>query len=125
MTPPIICRGVRGATTVEHDTAEEILSATEELLSAMIAANGIDPEYVASVTFTTSPDLTAEYPAIAARNLGWADTALLCGHEMAVPHGLQKCIRILCHWNTAKSLKEIKHIYLRDAVSLRPDIKRV
>jgi len=125
MTQPIICRGVRGATTVEHNTAAEILAATEELLAKMIAVNGIQPEYVASVTFTTSPDLNAEYPAIAARNLGWADSALLCGHEMNVPHGLQKCIRILCLWNTPKSIKEIQHIYLKDAVILRPDIKRV
>ena len=125
MTQPIICRGVRGATTVKHNTAQEILAATEELLAEMVAANGIQPEYVASVTFTTSPDLNVEYPALAARNFGWADNALLCGHEMNVPHGLKKCIRILCHWNTNKSLREIKHIYLKDAVILRPDIKRV
>ncbi len=119
----IVCRGVRGATTVEHNSAAEILQATEELLARMIAANGIDPEDVASVIFTTTPDLNAEYPALAARKLGWMDSALLCGHEMAVPHGLPKCIRILCHWNTTKSLKEIKHIYLKDAATLRPDRK--
>lgn len=117
----IMCRGVRGATTVENDTAAEIIQATEELLSMMIAANEMNPEDVASIIFTTTPDLNAEYPALAARNLGWMDSALLCGHEMNVPQGLPKCVRVLVHWNTAKSLKEIKHIYLKDALSLRPD----
>lgn len=116
-----MCRGVRGATTVENDTAAEIIQATEELLSMMIAANEMNPEDVASIIFTTTPDLNAEYPALAARNLGWMDSALLCGHEMNVPQGLPKCVRVLVHWNTAKSLKEIKHIYLKDALSLRPD----
>jgi len=116
-----MCRGVRGATTVEHNTAAEILQATEELLTIMIDANGIEPEDVASVFFTTTPDLNAEYPALAARKVGWTDSALLCGHEMSVPRGLPMCIRILCHWNTPKSLREIKHIYIKNAVNLRPD----
>jgi len=116
-----MCRGVRGATTVENNTAAEILYATEDLLRRMIAANGIEPEDVASVFFTTTPDLNAEYPALAARKLGWTDSALLCGHEMNVPHGLPKCIRILCHWNTTKTAAEIQHIYIKGAASLRPD----
>jgi len=97
------------------------LAATEELLELMIAANGLQADDVASVIFTTTPDLVSEYPALAARKLGWLDTALLCGHEMKVPHGLQKCIRILVYWNTAKSIKEIQHIYIKEAVTLRPD----
>ena len=117
----VVCRGVRGATTVENDAREEILAATEELLQLMIEANHIQADDVASVIFTTTPDLASEYPALAARRLGWLDTALLCGHEMRVPHGLQKCIRILIHWNTAKGVKEIQHIYIREAVKLRPD----
>ncbi len=118
---PLMCRGVRGATTVENNTAAEILHATEELLRQMVDANGIEPEDVASVFFTTTPDLNAEYPALAARKLGWTDSALLCGHEMNVPHGLPKCIRILCHWNTTKSAAEIRHIYIKGAAHLRPD----
>lgn len=118
----IVCRGVRGATTVAADTREEILAATEELLQAMIAANGIAQDDVVSVFFTTSPDVVAEYPALAARRLGWTEAALLCGHEMAVPRGLKRCIRILIHWNTSKAIGEIQHIYLREAESLRPDL---
>jgi chorismate mutase len=118
----IVCRGVRGAITIDNDTREAILEATEDLLVALIEANGIEPEDVASVFFTTTPDIVADYPALAARKLGWIDNALICGHEMSVPHGLKKCIRILIHWNTAKGLKEIQHLYLRDAVNLRPDV---
>lgn len=115
------CRGVRGATTIEQDTQQEILAATRELLTLLIEANGIDPDDVASAIFTTTPDVTAEYPALAARQLGWTDVALLCGHEMNVPHGLQKCIRVLLHWNTTKSAQEIRHVYQKGAVNLRPD----
>lgn len=117
----IVCRGVRGATTVEDNTPEEILSATRELLNRMVEANGIRPEDVASAMFTTTLDLTAEYPALAARQLGWHDAALLCAHEMAVPHSLSRCIRILVHWNTDKQASEIRHIYIKSAANLRPD----
>ena len=116
-----MCRGVRGATTVEEDSREEILRATHELLTHMIQANDVHPDDVASVIFTTTPDLNAEYPALAARLPGWEDVALLCTHEMAVHHGLKRCVRILLHWNTEKSLSEMRHIYLRGAVVLRPD----
>jgi chorismate mutase len=117
----ILCRGVRGATTVEHNTREAILRGTRELLTQMIEANGIHPDDVASAIFTTTPDLTAEYPALAARQLGWHDVALLCTHEMAVPHGLKHCIRVLMHWNTEKLASEIQHVYIKGAVNLRPD----
>ena len=116
-----MCRGVRGATTVEEDSRGEILRATHELLTQMIQANDIRPEDVASVIFTTTPDLSADYPALAARLPSWEDVALLCTHEMAVPHGLKRCIRILLHWNTDKSLSEMRHIYINGAVVLRPD----
>ncbi len=116
-----MCRGVRGATTVEEDSRGEILRATHELLTQMIQANDIRPEDVASIIFTTTPDLSADYPALAARLPGWEDVALLCTHEMAVPHGLKRCIRILLHWNTEKSLSEMRHIYIKGAVVLRPD----
>lgn len=117
----VYCRGVRGATTVERNTREDILAATLDLLQRMIDANGIEPEDVASAIFTTTPDLNAEFPALAARMLGWHDVALLCGHEMAVPGALEKCIRILIHWNTTKSAREIQHVYIRGAANLRPD----
>jgi chorismate mutase len=114
-------RGVRGATTAESNTREAILAATHELLSLMIEANGLNPDDVASVIFTTTLDLNADYPALAARALGWHDVALMCMHEMNVPHGLKQCIRILLHWNTTLTAQEVKHIYLKGAVNLRPD----
>ena len=115
------CRGVRGATTVEGSTREQILTATAELLERMVQANGIEPEDVASAIFTTSPDLTAEYPALAARLMGWRNAALLCGHEMSVPGGLERCVRILLHWNTTLAADEIEHVYIHGAANLRPD----
>jgi chorismate mutase len=117
----MICRGVRGATTVEENSREAILSATGELLGRMIEANAIHPGDVASAIFTATPDLNAEYPALAARQLGWHDVALLCTHEMGVPHGLKQCIRILLHWNTDKPAAEVRHVYIKGAVNLRPD----
>ena len=114
-------RGIRGATVVGANSEEAILAATRELLYTMIQANSIAPEDVASVHFTTTVDLNATYPALAARQLGWFDVALLCGHEMDVPGSLGRCIRILIHWNTRRRLEEIVHVYLHDARSLRPD----
>lgn len=119
------CRGVRGATTVENDTREEILSATRQLLALMIRLNDIEAADVASVIFSTTTDVNAEFPALAARQLGWIDTALLCTHELDVPGSLRKCIRILVHWNTSKPAAEIQHVYIRDAVRLRPDLSRL
>lgn len=117
----LMCRGVRGATTVESNTREEILTRTKELLQQMINSNGIEPENVASVIFTTTQDVNAEYPALAARELGWYDQALMCGHEMNTPGGLLQCVRILIHWNTTKSIKEIQHVYINGAEVLRPE----
>ncbi len=119
--PVMVCRGVRGATTVRENTREAILRETRHLLALMIRLNGIEPEDVASAIFTTTTDLNAEYPALAARQLGWMDAALLCGHEMNVPHGLPRCVRILVHWNTHKAASEIQHVYLGEAKALRPD----
>jgi chorismate mutase len=114
-------RGVRGATTVEHDGPDEILAATRELLQALVEANGIDLADVASVIFTTTPDLTSAYPARAARQLGWNDIALLGTQEAGVKQGLRRCIRVLLHWNTNHPQHEIVHVYLKDARQLRPD----
>jgi chorismate mutase len=118
---PTACRGVRGAITVKENTEEAILAATRELLQVIVKRNEMHPDDIASVYFTTTADLNVTYPALAARQIGWSDVALLCGHEMAVPGGLAMCIRVLIHWNTSRSAKEIVHIYLRDAQSLRPD----
>jgi chorismate mutase len=114
-------RGVRGATTVEANTREAILAAPRELLCLMIEANHMQPEDVASAIFTTTIDLNADYPALAARALGWHDVALLCMHEMNVPHGLPQCIRILLHWNTEVPAPDVKHVYIKGAINLRPD----
>jgi chorismate mutase len=118
---PTVCRGIRGATTVDENTPEAILEGTHEMLTKIIAANDLKPEDVASALFTTTTDLNTEYPAVAARQLGWQEVALMCAHEMAVPHGLKMCIRVLIHWNTTRRSDEIQHVYIRGAVNLRPD----
>ena len=117
----IVCRGVRGAITVDSNEAGAVLAATRELLERMVEANGIRVDEIASVIFSTTPDLDAEFPARAARELGWLDTAFLCTHEMQVPGGLPRCIRVLLHWNTTRRPEEIRHVYLREARRLRPD----
>ena len=114
-----MCRGIRGATTAESNTKENILAATTELLKEVVEGNNVDKNDVAALFFTTSPDLNAEFPAVAARQMGFVLVPLLCGHEMAVPDALGKCIRILILVNTEKRADEINHIYLRDAVNLR------
>jgi chorismate mutase len=119
------CRGVRGATTVERNEREEILTATRQLLALMLRQNHIKSEDVASAIFTTTPDIDAEFPALAARQLGLLDVPLLCGHEMAVPGSLKLCVRILLHWNTEKAQSQIQHVYVRDAERLRPDIQKI
>jgi chorismate mutase len=115
------CRGVRGATTVEGNTRDEILKATRQLLALMIRQNGIRPEDVASATFSMTADLDAEFPALAGRQLGWFDVALMCVRELAVPGALGRCIRILLLWNTDKPASEIVHVYIKGAAGLRPD----
>jgi len=120
---PVRCRGVRGATSVTENTKEAILEATREMLYIMIRANEMHPDDVASAYFTTTVDLNATYPALAARQMGWYEVALLCGHEMQVPEGLCRCIRVLVHWNTTRRPKDIVHVYLREAKGLRPDRK--
>ena len=125
MPSGIVCRGVRGATTCESNSREDILSATRQLLALLIRRNGIEPQDVASAIFSTSPDLNAEFPALAARQLGWLDVPLMCSHEIDVPGALGKCIRVLIHWNTARTQQEIAHVYIRDAARLRPDLSRL
>jgi len=115
------CRGVRGATTADDDSPQEILKATRQLLALLIRQNGIAPSDVASAIFSTTTDLRAEFPALAARQLGWNDVALMCVHELDVPGSLRRCIRVLLHWNTDKPADEIVHVYIKEAAGLRPD----
>jgi chorismate mutase len=116
-------RGVKGATTTEGTSVEDVLAATEQLLKVLVDENGIDQDDIAAVQFTTSPDLVAEFPAVAAReSLGWNDVPLMCGHEMARPGALTQCIRILILWNTDKAQNEIRHAYMNGAATLRPDL---
>ena len=116
-------RGVRGATTVTKNTKEEILAATTQMLTAMVEANGIHAEDIASAWLTTTSDVYAEFPAVAARrNLGWDHVPLMQSHEMSVPGMLPLCIRALLHWNTDKGQHDIQHVYLNEAVRLRPDL---
>lgn len=117
----LMCRGVRGATVAEENTREAILEATRELLARLVAANDLQPDDVASVIFSVTPDLTTEFPAVAARQLGWHDVALLDTIEIDVPGALARCIRVLIHWNTTRTPQEIVHVYLHEAERLRPD----
>lgn len=120
---PYWVRGIRGATTVEADESELILEATEELLVAMLDANGIESyEGIAAIFFTTTPDLVSVFPAEAARQLGMDLVPLLCNQEIPVPGRLTHVIRVLMQVNTRKRQAEMKHIYLRRARSLRPDL---
>ena len=112
-------RGIRGATTVDSNSRDLIKDATKELLEDMVSKNEVLSEDIAAVFFTTTSDISDEFPAVAAREMGWDTVPLICGHEMAVPHGLSKCIRILILWNTETKQKEIRHPYLRKAISLR------
>ena len=119
------CRGVRGATTVESNSRDEILAAARQLLALMIRRNDIHKEDVASATFSSTHDLNREFPALAARQMGWLEVPLLCTNEIDVPGALQRCIRVLVHWNTEKPQDEIDHVYVKDAVRLRPDLSKL
>ncbi|RLC88935.1 MAG: chorismate mutase [Chloroflexi bacterium] len=116
------CRGIRGATSVDANDAESIITATQELLERIVAANGLAVEDVAGVIFTATPDLDVAYPARAAREMGWVHTPLLCTQEMTVADSLPRCIRVLVFWNTDRPPAQIRHVYLGRARALRPDL---
>lgn len=116
------CRGIRGATTVENNSREEILTATKELLQLLIKKNDLKKEDIASAIFSLTQDLDAEFPAVAARGLGWTEVPLMCTREIPVPNSLKSCIRVLIHVNTEQSAEEIQHVYIHGAANLRPDI---
>ncbi|MBI2873917.1 MAG: chorismate mutase [Firmicutes bacterium] len=115
-------RGIRGATTVRENRSEEILEATKELLTQLVNENGITASEIAAIIFSVTSDLNAAFPAAAGRELGWDTVPFLCTTEIPVPGSLPRCIRILVLLNTGKEQDRIKHVYLRDAVSLRPDL---
>ena len=120
---PYWVRGIRGATTVERDDAELVLEATGELLEEMLRANEIDDfEPIAAIFFTTTPDISSTFPAEAARRLGMSMVPLLCNQEIPVPNRVPRAIRVMMQLNTRKSQAEMRHIYLREAKSLRPDL---
>lgn len=116
-------RGIRGAITVREDSPEAVREATRELLLAILEANpSLRPADIASVFFTVTQDIRSTYPALAARELGWGEVPLMCAQEIPVPGSLPECIRVMIIWNTDLAQKEIHHVYLREAVQLRPDL---
>lgn len=115
-------RAIRGAITVENNSRDEILSAAGILLSEIIKRNALNREDMISMIFTLTPDLDAVFPAVAAREQGITDVPLMCMQEIPVPGALAKCVRILLHVNSDKSNGELEHVYMREAVRLRPDL---
>ncbi|NLP14615.1 MAG: chorismate mutase [Clostridium sp.] len=113
---------VRGATTVENNNSDEIIAETQKLLLEMAKRNELHEEDIISIIFTVTQDLDKAFPAVAARNIGWTSTALMCMNEINVQGSLKKCIRIMMHVNSEKGKKDIKHIYTNGAKVLRPDI---
>jgi chorismate mutase len=116
------CRGIRGATSVDVNDADDIIAATRELLECIVAANDLAVNDAISVIFTATPDLDAAYPARAAREMGWVHVPLLCMQEMAVAGSLPRCIRVLVLWDTERPPDQIRHVYLGRARALRPDL---
>jgi chorismate mutase len=115
-------RAIRGAVQVDADERAEVLAATTELVSTVMARNGLVADDVISVLFTATPDLTAEFPALAARKIGFEDVPLLCAAEIDVPGAMPRVIRLLMHVDTPKPRSAIQHVYLRGAVALRVDV---
>ena len=118
-------RGLRGATQVDADDRQEILDKSAELVTAVLERNGLTSEDIISVWFTATPDVTAEFPAYAARQLvGLTDVPLMCSVEMAVPGAMPRVLRLLAHVDTPKPRSEVRHVYLHGAAALRSDLPR-
>jgi chorismate mutase len=118
----VAVRAIRGATQVDADDREQILEATTELVTEVMSRNRLTTDDVISVLFTTTPDLVGEFPALAARKLGFQEVPLLCASEIAVPHALPRVIRLMAHVETDRPRSEMQHVYLRGATALRIDI---
>lgn len=119
---PSAVRALRGATTVDADTPEQIEVHTVDLLRELFERNDVDHDDLISVVFTTTEDISSAFPATAARSIGLGDVPLLCAREIPVPGSKPLCIRVLAHLNTERSRDELRHVYLRDAVTLRDDL---
>ena len=118
-------RGIRGAITIESDTKDNVFSATKELLDAILHANpDLKLADIASAFFTVTDDIASAHPALGARQMGWDQVPMMCAREIPVAGSLSLCIRVLIHWNTDKPQNKIRHVYLREAVKLRPDLVR-
>jgi chorismate mutase len=117
-------RAIRGATQVDVDDRAEVLEASAELVTAVLERNGLAPDDVISIVFTATPDLTSEFPAYAARQLGLTDVPLLCASEIAVPGAMPRVLRLLAHVETDRSRADVRHVYLRGAAALRTDLPR-
>lgn len=115
-------RAIRGAIQLESDQRDHLIESTRELLEKVIEANNLDSGHLISIIFTATPDITSEFPALAARSLGLGDVPLMCAVEMNVPHALPRVIRLMAHVETDAPRADIRHIYLRGAVKLRLDI---
>jgi chorismate mutase len=115
-------RAIRGAVQVDGNDRQAILDGTTELVTSVMSRNGLSADDVISVIFTATPDLTAEFPALAARKLGFQEVPLLCCTELAVPGSMPRVVRLMMHVETSMSRSEIQHVYLRGAAALRLDI---
>lgn len=122
LPPPPRVLALRGATQVDSDDPRLIVSATTELLQELFTRNALDPADLISIWFTASPDLTADYPARAAREMGLVDVPLMCAAELAVPHGIPRTVRVLVHTHSTRSRSAAAHVYLHGAAALRPDL---
>lgn len=120
MTAPIL-RALRGAITVDDNDAAQIRQATSEMLAAVLERNGVSADAIVSMIFTATPDLTAEFPAVAAREMGMTGIPLLCATEIDVPHAMPRCIRLMIHC-TMPADQAPRHVYLREARALRADL---
>ena len=116
---------IRGAIQIDADERDAILEGTAELVSAVMSRNDLTPDDVISVLFTSTPDLVAEFPALAARKLGFHAVPLMCSVEISVPGAMPRVVRLMAHVNTDKTRAEIQHVYLRGAVALRQDIAQL
>jgi len=122
MIPDMYVRALRGATTIEQNLRKDIMFETKNLLSKLVETNEISHDDIVSIIFSTTRDINAAFPAAAAREMGWNDIPLMCTNEMEVVGSLQKCIRVLMHINCCKTNSQLKHVYLKEAKKLRPDL---
>lgn len=115
-------RALRGATTVDADTAEQVRARTIDLLTEMIDRNGVDHDDVISVLFTATDDIHSMFPATAARDIGFGDVPLICARELDITGATPRCIRVLMHLTTERARSELRHVYLEGARNLRDDL---